>query len=86
MKTLFIAIKEINSHMSERRDKVQRNVLNAAEKTNQEFAIMYDILGRARKNMPTRKGKIVLKDSIFRFGSACLLAACKNKITIVPPI
>ena len=71
MKTLFIAIKEINSHMSERRDKVQRNVLNAAEKTNQEFAIMYDILGRARKNMPTRKGKIVLKDIIFRFESAC---------------
>ena len=46
MKTLFIAIKEINSHMRERRDKVQRNVLNAAEKTNREFAIMYDISGK----------------------------------------
>ena len=30
-----------------------------------------DLLDRARKNMPTRKGKIVLKDSIFRFESAC---------------
>ena len=45
-KTLFIAIKEINSHMRERRDKVQRNVLNAAENSNREFAIMYDVSGK----------------------------------------
>ena len=32
--------------MRERRDKVQRNVLNAAEKSNREFAIMYDVSGK----------------------------------------
>ena len=37
------------------------------------FSFLIDqVLGRARNNMPTRKGKIVLKDSIFRFESACL--------------